>query len=105
MSYFFSRVYLLMEVKSSFVFFMPLRKKWICKFAHGKCVAKMKKLRSNSGAKMVNAKFAYNMAFTIFAPDLHICLEQTCANPVFRPAASCKVPGKGTIVQLQINHL
>ena len=45
------------------------------------------------------------VAFTIIGPDLHIRLEQICANPVFRPAASCKVPGKGTIVQLQINHL
>ena len=46
-----------------------------------------------------------SVAFTIFAPDLHIFLEQICANPVFRPAASCKVPVKGTVVQLQINHL
>ena len=60
MSYFFSGYYLLMGSEIVFCFFMLRRKKWTCKFAHGKCVAKMNKLSSNSGAKMVNAKFTYN---------------------------------------------
>ena len=39
-------------------------------------------------------------------PQIYIfSLNKFCANPVFRPAASCKVPVKGTIVQLQFNHL
>ena len=56
----FSGYYLLMGSEIVFCFFMLRRKKWTCKFAHGKCVAKMNKLSSNSGAKMVNAKFTYN---------------------------------------------
>ena len=61
MSYVFQDIICLWEVKSFFVFSCYDEKKWTCKFSHGKCAAKMNKLSSNSGAKMVNAKFTDNL--------------------------------------------